>query len=105
MATFLFAYRVPTDYQPSGKTGKAWEVWFQSLGSNRIDIGHAVIATRMLGNLDAGTRLGGYSVVTAEDLEAAAALTAGCPAIQLGGGVEIGTIPEFTGRPQGGTDA
>ena len=105
MATFLFSYRVPTDYQPGGKTGKAWEAWFQSLGSNRIDTGHAVTATRVLGNLDAGTRLGGYSVVTAEDLEAAAALAAGCPAIELGGDVEIGTIREFTGRPQGGTDA
>ena len=105
MAIFLFSYRVPTDYQPGGKTGKAWDAWFQSLGSNRIDTGHAVIAARMLGNLDAGTRLGGYSVVTAEDLEAAAALAAGCPAIELGGGVEIGTIPEFTRENTGGTDA
>jgi len=51
------------------------------------------------------TRLGGYSVVTAEDIDGAAALATGCPALQFGGGVEIGAVPEFTGNPQAGTDA
>jgi len=105
MATFLFAYRVPGDYKPGEKTGKAWEAWFESLGSSRIDTGHAVVATRPLGTLDAGTRLGGYSLVTAENLEGAAALAAGCPALHLGGGVEIGAIPEFPRSPQAPTDS
>jgi hypothetical protein len=102
---FLFSYRVPKDYQPGTETGKAWEAWFESLGSSRIDTGHAVVATRTLGSLDAQTRLGGYSVVTADDVEAAAALAKGCPALQLGGGVEIGAVPEFTGNPRAGTGA
>jgi hypothetical protein len=103
---FLFSYRVPKDYQPGAETGKAWEAWFESLGSSRIDTGHAVVATRTLGKLDAGiTRLGGYSVVTAEDMEAAAALAEGCPALQLGGGMEIGAVPEFTENPRAGTGA
>lgn len=105
MARFLFSYRVAKGYRPGAESGKAWQAWFESLGSSRIDTGHAVIATRTLGNLDAETRLGGYSVVAAEDMEAAAALAAGCPALQLGGGVEVGTIPELTGNPPGGTDA
>ena len=105
MAKFLFSYRVPRDYQPGAESGRAWEAWFESLGSSRIDTGHAVVATRHLGNLDARTRLGGYSLVTAEDIEGAAALAAECPAIQLGGGVEIGAIPEVTGNPRGGTNA
>ena len=105
MPKFLFSYRVPKDYQPGAETGKAWQAWFESLGSSRIDTGHGVLATQTLGNLDAGTRLGGYSVVTADDMEGAAALAAGCPALRLGGGVEIGAIPEFTGNPRGGTDA
>jgi hypothetical protein len=102
---FLFSYRVPKDYQPSAETGKAWEDWFESLGSSRIDPGRGVLTARMLGNLDAGTRLGGYSVVTAEDMEGAAALAGGCPALRLGGGVEIGAVPEFIGNPQAGTSA
>jgi hypothetical protein len=102
---FLFSYRVPKDYQPGAETGKAWEAWFESLGSSRVDTGHGVIATRALGKLDAETRLGGYSLVTAEDINGAAALAEGCPALRLGGGVEIGAVPEFTGNPRARTDA
>jgi len=105
MPRFLFSYRVPRDYQPGAETGKAWEAWFESLGSSRIDTGHAVLATRTLGNPDSGTRLGGYSLVSAEDIDVAAALAEGCPALQLGGGVEIGAVPEFTGNPPAGTGA
>ena len=104
MPRFVFSYRVPKDYQPGAETAKAWQAWFDSLGSNRVDTGHAVVATRTLGNLGAGTRLGGYSLVTAEDIDGAAALAEGCPALQLGGGVEIGGVPEFTGNPRAGTD-
>jgi hypothetical protein len=102
---FLFSYRVPKGYQPGAETGKAWEAWFESLGGSRIDTGHGVLATGGLGKLDAETRLGGYSVVTAEDMEGAAALAEGCPALQLGGGVEIGAVPEIIGNPRAGTDA
>ena len=105
MPRFLFSYRVPKGYQPGEETGKAWQAWFESLGSSRVDTGHAVLATRTLGGLGAGTRLGGYSVVTAGDIDGAAALATGCPALQLGGGVEIGAVPEFTGNPRAATDA
>jgi hypothetical protein len=102
---FVFSYRVPKDYQPGTETGKAWQAWFESLGSSRIDSGHAVAATRTLGKLDARTRLGGYSLITAEDIEGAAALAEGCPAVQLGGGVEIGAVPDFARNQQAATDA
>ena len=105
MPRFLFSYRVPRDYQPGAETGRAWEAWFGSLGGSRLDAGHGVIATRTLGTLDAQTRLGGYSLVTAEDIDGAAALATGCPALQLGGGVEIGAVPEFTSNPRTRTDA
>jgi len=105
MPKFLFSYRVPKDYQPGSETGKAWEAWFESLGSNRIDTGHGVLATRTLGKLDAETGLGGYSVVAAEDVDGAAALARGCPAPQLGGGVEIGAVPEIIDNRPAGTRA
>ncbi len=105
VARFLFSYRVPKDYQPGAETAKEWAAWFESLGSSRIDTGHGVIATRALGSLDAGTRLGGYSVVEAGDIDGAAAMAEGCPALALGGGVEIGAIPEITLNPAAGTGA
>ena len=104
MATFLYSYRVPKDYRPGAETGQAWAAWFESLGGSRLDTGHGVIATRTLGRLDGETRLGGYSLVTAEDIDGATALAGECPALRLGGGVEIGAIPEFTGNPRAGTD-
>ena len=105
MPRFLFSYRVPKDYRPGRETGQAWEAWFESLGSSRSDTGYAVAATRTLGNLDAQTRLGGSSVVTAENIEAAAAMAGGSPALQLGGRVGTGAIPQISGIPGGGTDA
>jgi len=102
---FLFSYRVPKDYQPGAETSKAWEAWFESLGSSRLDTGHGVLATRTLGKLDADAWLGGYSVVAAEDMDGAAALASGCPALQLGGGVEIGAVPEIVDNLPAGTSA
>jgi hypothetical protein len=102
---FLFSYRVPRDYQPGADSGRAWKAWFGRLGSSRVDAGHGVIVTRTLGKLDAESRLGGYPVVTAEDIDGAAALATGRPALQFGGGVETGTVPEFIDNPRAGTDA
>ena len=93
MAKFLFTYRVPKDHQPGAQSGRAWEAWFESLGNSRIDTGHAVVATRTPGSLDAQTRLGGYSLVIAKDIDGAAALATGCPALQLGGGVGDRRLP------------
>jgi hypothetical protein len=95
MPKFLFSYRLPEDYQRSSETAKASQAWFQSLGTSLTDRGR-VLATQAMGNLDADTRLGGYSVVTAEDLDGAAALAERCPALRFSGGVEIGTVLEYT---------
>ena len=35
------------------------------------------------------TKPGGYSMITADDLEAALTLAKGCPALREGGGVEV----------------
>jgi hypothetical protein len=105
MPEFVFSYRVPNDYQPGAETGQAWQAWFGSLGASQIDPGHGVLTTRTLGNLADNTRLGGYSVVTAEDIDGAAALAMGCPALQFGGGVEIGAVPEFIENSRARTDA
>jgi hypothetical protein len=105
MPEFLFSYRVPTGYRPGPETGPAWEAWFESLGSSRVENGHAVVTTRTLGNLGAETRLGGYSVVTADDIDGAVGLAEGCPALQFGGGVEVGAVPDFPRGPRAGTDA
>src|ERR1700726_4463784 len=95
MSTFLFSYRMPKNYRPgSADTMAAWNAWFDSMGANLVDRGNPVFESSALGNCGADTRLGGYSLITADDLEAAVALAKGCPGLQDAGGVEVGVITE-----------
>jgi hypothetical protein len=98
MATFIFTYRVPHDYalgRPDAAS--AWSDWFASMGDGLLDIGKPVAQAAALGAA-AGTRLGGYSLVTADDLDAALVLAKGCPALAIGGVVEVGALAEIPGR-------
>jgi hypothetical protein len=103
MATFLFTYRVPNvpleqrlaELGPdSGAKAKAlWDSWLDSLGDHVLDRGNRVSDARMLGADDAGIRSSGYSVITADSLDAAVALAERCPFLQRRGGIEVGVIP------------
>ncbi len=93
MPTFVFTYRIPTDYVPGGPdTMAAWAAWFDSMGESLSDRGNPVSESTDLGRCGEGTRLGGYSLITADNLESAAALAKGSPALDVGGGVEVGLI-------------
>lgn len=93
MPTFVFTYRMPTDYVPGGpETMAAWAAWFDSMGEGLSDRGNPVFESTELGHCGDGTRLGGYSFVNADDLESAVALAKGSPALDAGGGVEVGLI-------------
>ena len=93
MPTFVFSYRMPKDYVPGGAdTMAAWAAWFDSMGANLTDRGKPVFETTGLGNCGGDTALGGYSFVTAEDLESAVGLAKGSPALDAGGGVEVGAV-------------
>jgi hypothetical protein len=101
MARFVLSYRVPQAYTPGQPEAvAAWTGWFESMGACRVDRGHGVIESGSLGNIGPGTRLGGYSVVIADDLDAAVAVATGCPTLALGGGVEVGAIAEVSQRPR-----
>jgi hypothetical protein len=98
MAKFLFAYRAQQDYTLGRpETTAAWRGWFDSMGGSLVDLGQAVVESSPLGNLGADTRLGGYSVVTADSLEAAMTIAKGCPAIAQGGGIEVGVLLDTEG--------
>ena len=70
----------------------AWTDWFDSLGADLADTGHGIVQSAALGNIGADTRLGGYSIVTADDFDAAMELAKGCPALGMGAGVEVGQV-------------
>ncbi len=96
MTTFLFAYRMPKDYtlgRPDAVA--AWTAWLAGMGASVADQGQPVFESASLGNCGDDTRLGGYSLITAGDLDEALALAKGCPALQEGAGVEVGVIAEL----------
>jgi hypothetical protein len=105
MATFLFTYRVPRrtladtlaglDTEARAARVGAWDAWFDSMGSSVVERGNPVNDARVLGVAEGDTRIGGYSLVTAADFDAAVALAQRCPALQWGGGVEIGEFIEL----------
>jgi hypothetical protein len=63
-----------------------------------VDRGNPAFERSTLGNCGADTPLGGYTLVTADDLAAAVVLAEGCPLLQEGGGVEIGELVPVPGR-------
>ena len=96
MTTFLFAYRMPKDYTPVRPDAvAAWTAWFAGMGASVADQGQPVFESASLGNCGDDTRLGGYSLITAGDLDEALALAKGCPALQEGAGVEVGVLAEL----------
>jgi hypothetical protein len=98
MTKYVFSYRVPADYSPNAGTPAEWRAWFGELGSALVDVGHAVTDYASLGEVGgSGSRMVGHSVVSADDLDSALALAKGCPALRVGGGVEVGPVMEAAG--------
>jgi hypothetical protein len=99
MPEFVLTYRTLPDYVGSPDALAAWDEWFDSLGGNLIDRGNPVFVRKTLGNYDAETTLGGYSLIKADDLKAAVVLAKGCPALNEGGGVEVGELTILNRSP------
>jgi hypothetical protein len=103
MSTFVFTYRttpgpVPT---PTPESTAAWMAWFDGMDGHVADIGKPAAGSASVGNCGPGTELGGYSLITATDLDEALALTKGCPALARDGGVEVaqlGQVPDAVRR-------
>jgi hypothetical protein len=93
MSTFLFSYHFPKTY-PAGSPDNvaAWRAWFQSMGANLADAGKPVVERRTLGNCVPETLQGGYTLVTADDIEAAVKLAEGCPGLRHRIGIEVGEL-------------
>jgi hypothetical protein len=98
MPTYVIVNRAPSGYTGSAEAAAAWAAWFEHLGTNLVDPGNAAFVRATLGNCGSDTALGGYTLVTANDLDAAAALAKGCPIREEGGGVEVGELMPVPGR-------
>jgi hypothetical protein len=102
MANYLLAYKggsmAATDEERKLAMA-AWGAWFGGLGAAVVDPGNpfgpsATVAGDTSVSDGAQSALTGYSVLSADSLQAAGELVKGCPVLVAGGSVEIyETIP------------
>lgn len=92
MPTFVIINRPPADYRPSAEAAQMWTRWFAEIGDNLVDRGNPVFTRDTVGAAGEGSILGGYTLVTADNLAEAVRLAENCPAVQQGGGAEVGEL-------------
>jgi hypothetical protein len=99
MANYLLAYHggggMAQDEAARNKLMAQWGKWFQDLGSALVDGGNPVMKAKTItskgGVSDGGGQnpVSGYSVIKADNLDAAVTLAKGCPVLAGGGSIEV----------------
>lgn len=98
MPKFIFAYHggnMPETEEEGARAMAEWMAWFEQMGAAVVDGGNPVGPSSTVhpdGTVtgDGGSNpLNGYSLVTADSIEAAIALAKGCPILQAEGSVEV----------------
>ena len=96
MAKFVYVYaggRRAETPEAQEQQMQAWGTWLAGLGDTVTDAGapFGASVTVKSGGSSAGTAsaLGGYTIIEAESLDAAAAKADGCPILSSGGTVEV----------------
>ena len=100
MPNYLLSYHggsMPETEEAGAAVMAAWGAWMAAVGDAMVDLGNPVGHTVTVGS-DGSTSDGGganpvtgYSIIKADNLDAALALVAGCPILaSYGGSVEVG---------------
>ena len=104
MPKFLFAYHggtTPTSEDEIQETMSAWMAWFEGIGEATVDPGNPVMQSYTVsgsGVADNGgsNPVSGYTIVNADNMEAACEIAKGCPMVTDGSGsVEVAEIHEM----------
>jgi hypothetical protein len=92
MAKYVFVYKggamAETDAEREAAMA-AWGQWFGTLGAAIVDGGNPFGPSTSVGNGGGASGLTGYSILSAESLDAAAEMAKGCPVLAHGGSVEV----------------
>ncbi len=98
MANYVFVYSggkgVSADEAERNAQYARWGQWFGELGSAVVEGGAATGTAKTVGPggsvSEGGSRgLTGYSIVSADSLDAAVELAKGCPVLEIGGTVDV----------------
>ncbi len=98
MPTFVFTYRTAPGYTRTPESAGAWMAWFDGMDGHLADIGKPAAGSASVGNCGPSTVLGGYSLITAADLDEALTVAQGCPSLSRDGGVEVAQLGEVPAR-------
>lgn len=93
MANYVLVYvNNPAGGEPTS-TMDDWMGWIGGLGESLVDMGAPFAGSTAVAadgsSAASSTGLGGYSIVTADGLDAAAAIAKGCPILLDGGSVDV----------------
>lgn len=104
MPEYIFAYHggtTPSDPEEIEKTMAEWGAWFESLGDAVVNpgnpVGKSTTVTKDAVADNGGTNpISGYSVIKADNQNAAEGLAKGCPMVRDGSGsIEVAEIHEM----------
>ena len=102
MAKFLLITRggsMPDSPEEGAKVMQAWTDWFTRIGGAILDPGNPISRVRTVGadgsvGSGDGQSVTGYTIVNADDLDAAVALAKGAP-LGVGMSIEVGETAEM----------
>lgn len=94
MPSYVFTYRQPKGEPLNMERAQEWFDWFDEIREHITIPGSAVSSARQLGNVDGDQSISGFTVISARDLDHAAELAQGCPALKRGQGIEVGELLE-----------
>lgn len=99
MPKYILSYRPAKDLDALADPSAlpAWGKFLNEVvAPNVVDPGWPVFEpSAVIGETGPSARLGGYSIVTADNLEAAVSMAKRCPNVERGGGVEVGLLAEL----------
>jgi hypothetical protein len=98
MANYLLVYHgggMPETDEERDRIMAAWGTWYEALGGSIVDNGNPVGHSKTIGGdgsvVDGGgpNPVSGYTIISADNLDAAVEASKGCPIIVGGGSVEV----------------
>jgi hypothetical protein len=97
MAKYLFAYRggdMPEGEAAQAAVMAAWGAWFETIGAGVLDPGDPCAKARTVSadgavGPESPASLSGYTVIEADNLDAAVAFARTCPVLAGGSSIEV----------------
>ncbi len=102
MAKYVLAFRgggMPESEEAQAQVMQAWDAWFRELGAAVVDPGNPTSRGRTIradGSVEpeGPATLSGYTIIQADDLDAAVELAKGCPVLASGASIDLAEVVE-----------